>query len=353
MAAAMTLGMTACGSSSSAATGADTAASSAAGSAASATEESAAPASSASSEAGSETAAADGKTYTVGVCQLVQHVALDAATKGFEDELKEKLGDRVTFDEQNAAGDSATCSTICNQFVSSNYDLILGNATASLQAAISATSDIPILGTSITDYATAMDISDWTGTTGINVSGTSDLAPLDQQAGMIQTLFPDAKNIGILYCSAEPNSKYQSTVITGYLQDMGYTVTEYTFADSNDVTQVTQSACSASDVIYIPTDNTAASCTEAINNVADPTGIPIVAGEEGICKGCGVATLSIDYYELGKATGDMAYEILENGADVSTMEIQYAPNVTYEYMPEKAEKLNLTIPEDYVAIEAE
>ena len=356
MAAAMTLGMTACGSSSSAATGSS--ATSAAGeasaaSAASVAEESTASAASEASAAGSETASTDGKTYTVGICQLVQHPALDAATKGFEDELKEKLGDRVTFDEQNAAGDSATCSTITNQFVSSNYDLILGNATASLQAAIAATSDIPILGTSITDYATAMDISDWTGKTGINVSGTSDLAPLDQQAAMIQTLFPDAKNIGILYCSAEPNSKYQSTVITGYLQDMGYTVTEYTFADSNDVSQVTQSACGASDVLYIPTDNTAASCTEAINNVADPAGVPIVAGEEGICKGCGVATLSIDYYELGKATGDMAYDILENGADVSAMDIQFAPNVTYEYMADRATKLGLTIPEDYVAIEAE
>lgn len=356
MAAAMALGMTACGSSSSAATGSSAASAASEASTASATsaaEESTASTSAEASAAGSETASTDGKTYTVGICQLVQHPALDAATKGFEDELKEKLGDRVTFDEQNAAGDSATCSTITNQFVSSNYDLILGNATASLQAAIAATSDIPILGTSITDYATAMDISDWTGKTGINVSGTSDLAPLDQQADMIHTLFPDAKNVGILYCSAEPNSKYQSTVITGYLQDMGYTVTEYTFADSNDVSQVTQSACGASDVLYIPTDNTAASCTEAINNVADPAGIPIVAGEEGICKGCGVATLSIDYYELGKATGDMAYDILENGADISNMDIQFAPNVTYEYMADRATKLGLTIPENYVAIEAE
>ena len=356
MAAAMALGMTACGSSSSAATGSSAASAASEASTASATsaaEESTASASAEASAAGSETASTDGKTYTVGICQLVQHPALDAATKGFEDELKEKLGDRVTFDEQNAAGDSATCSTITNQFVSSNYDLILGNATASLQAAIAATSDIPILGTSITDYATAMDISDWTGKTGINVSGTSDLAPLDQQADMLHELFPDAKNVGILYCSAEPNSKYQSTVITGYLQDMGYTVTEYTFADSNDVSQVTQSACGASDVLYIPTDNTAASCTEAINNVADPAGIPIVAGEEGICKGCGVATLSIDYYELGKATGDMAYDILENGADISNMDIQFAPNVTYEYMADRATKLGLTIPENYVAIETE
>ena len=300
-----------------------------------------------------EAAKEDGKTYNVGICQLVQHPALDAATEGFEAALKDKLGDNVKFDLQNASGDSATCATIINQFVSNDVDLILANATAALQAAAAGTSEIPILGTSITDYATALDIDNWTGTTGLNISGTSDLAPLDQQAAMLNELFPDAKNVGLLYCSAEPNSKYQSTVITGYLQDMGYTVTEYTFADSNDVSQVTQSACGASDVLYIPTDNTAASCTEAINNVADPAGIPIIAGEEGICKGCGVATLSIDYYELGKATGDMAYDILENGADISNMDIQFAPNVTYEYMADRATKLGLTIPEDYVAIEAE
>lgn len=293
------------------------------------------------------------ETYTIGICQLVQHDALDAATKGFKDALTEKLGDRVTFDEQNAANDSPTCATICNQFVSNNYDLILGNATAALQAAVSATDSIPILGTSVTDYGTALDIDNWTGASGINVSGTSDLAPLDQQAEMIQTLFPDAKNVGILYCSGEPNSKYQATVITGYLEDMGYTIKEYAFADSNDVSAVTQSACSESDVIYIPTDNTAASCTEAINNVATPAGVPIVAGEEGICTGCGVATLSIDYYELGQVTGEMAYEILVEGADVSTMDVRFAPNVTYKYVPDRCESLGVTVPDDYVAIETD
>ncbi len=345
MALTMALSLSACGSSSSAASEESSAAAeSTATVESSATEEASAAAESTATEE-------EGKTYTVGICQLVQHVALDAATQGFKDALTEKLGDRVVFDEQNAAGDSATCTTICNQFVTSEYDLILGNATAALQAAVAATDTIPILGTSITDYATALDISDWTGQTGTNVSGTSDLAPLEQQAEMIQTLFPDAKNVGILYCSAEPNSKYQSTVITAALTDMGYNVTEYTFADSNDVAQVTQSACNDSDVLYIPTDNTAASCTEAIDNVASPAGVPIVAGEEGICEGCGVATLSISYYDIGYATGEMAYEILENGADVSTMDIQYAPNVTYEYMADRCEALGITVPDDYVAIE--
>ena len=290
------------------------------------------------------------ETYTVGICQLVQHVALDAATQGFQDALTEKLGDAVAFDVQNASGDSNTCSTIVNTFVSDGVDLIMANATPALQAAVAATGDIPILGTSVTDYATALDIDGWTGATGVNVSGTSDLAPLDQQAAMLNELFPDAKTVGLLYCSAEPNSKYQVDVITGYLTEMGYECAEYTFADSNDVASVAQSACDGCDVIYIPTDNTAASCTEAIRNVVEPAGKPVIAGEEGLCKGCGVATLSISYYDLGYATGEMAYEVLANGADVATMDVRFAPNVTKEYNAELAELLGVTVPDDYVAI---
>ena len=296
------------------------------------------------------TAIAEG-TYTVGVCQLVQHPALDAATQGFQDALTEKAGESVTFDVQNASGDSNTCSTIVNGFVADNVDLIMANATPALQAAVAATGDIPILGTSVTDYATALDIDDWTGATGINVSGTSDLAPLDEQAAMLNELFPDAKVVGLLYCSAEPNSKYQVDVITGYLTELGYECVEYTFADSNDVASVAQSACDGSDVIYIPTDNTAASCTEAIRNVVEPAQKPVIAGEEGICKGCGVATLSISYYDLGYATGEMAYEVLVNGADVATLNVAFAPNVTKEYNAELCDLLGVTVPEDYAAIQ--
>ena len=301
--------------------------------------------------ASSETEATGAQSYTIGICQLVQHDALDAATQGFKDALTEKLGEgNVTFDEQNASGDTANCSTIINGFVSSGVDLVLANATAPLQTATQATSDIPILGTSVTDYATALDISDWTGTVGGNVSGTSDLAPLDQQAAMIQELFPDAKNVGLLYCSAEANSVYQCDVIEGYLTDAGYTVTRYAFTDTNDVTSVAQTAADASDVIYIPTDNTAASNTEAIANVVLPAKVPVVAGEEGICKGCGVATLSISYYDLGYQTGTMAYQILAEGADISTMPIEYAPNVTKKYNAANCEALGITPPEGYEAI---
>ena len=337
MAAAMTMGLAACGSTAST----DTAASTADSTAASSAEETTAD----------DTAAADGKVYNIGICQLVQHEALDAATQGFKDALTEKLGaDNVKFDEQNASGDSANCATIVNGFVSSGVDLILANATAPLQAAAQATSDIPVLGTSVTDYATALDISDWTGTVGNNISGTSDLAPLDQQAAMIQEMFTDAKNVGLLYCSAEPNSVYQCDVIEGYLTEEGYTVARYAFTDTNDVTSVAQTAADNSDVIYIPTDNTAASNTEAIANVVIPAQTPVVAGEEGICKGCGVATLSISYYDLGYATGEMAAKILADGADISTMPVEFAPNVTKKYNAANCEALGITPPDDYEAI---
>ena len=296
-------------------------------------------------------ALAEEESYTVGICQLVQHDALDAATLGFRDALTEKLGERVTFEEQNASGDSATCITIINSFIAEDVDLILANATAALQAAQAGTADIPILGTAVTDYGTALGIEDWTGTSGSNISGTSDLAPLDQQAAMIQELFPDAKEVGLLYCSAEPNSIYQVDIIAGYLGEMGYNCTNYAFTDSNDVASVTTNACATSDVIYIPTDNTAASCTEAIRNVVEPAGVPVVAGEQGICSGCGVATLSISYYDLGYATGEMAYEILVNGADIATMPVEFAPNVTKMYNPELCEALDVTIPDGYTAIE--
>ena len=292
------------------------------------------------------------KVYNVGICQLVQHVALDAATEGFKDALVDELGeDSVKFDEQNASGDSANCTTIVNGFVSDGVDLIMANATAPLQAAAAATSDIPVLGTSVTDYATALEIDDWTGTVGTNVSGTSDLAPLDEQEKAIKELFPDAKNVGILYCSAEPNSVYQATTITEYLEKDGYTVKEYTFADSNDVASVTETAAKASDVIYVPTDNTAASNTEAIANVVLEEGTPIFAGESGIASGCGVATLSISYYDLGYATGKMAAKILTGEAKVEEMPVEFATEVTKKYNKANAEKLGITIPDGYEAIE--
>ena len=289
--------------------------------------------------------------YTVGICQLVQHPALDAATQGFQDALTKALGeDKVAFDVQNASGEPTNCTTIVNKFVSSKVDLIMANATPALQAAVQATKDIPVLGTSVTDYASALEIEGWTGTVGGNVSGTSDLAPLDGQAAMIKELFPDAKTVGILYCSSEANSQYQVDVITGYLTEMGFTVTPYSFTDTNDVASVAQAAC-ASDVIYIPTDNTAASNTESIANVVLPAKVPVVAGEAGICGGFGVATLSISYYDLGYATGEMAAKVLKGEAKISEMPVQYAPEFTKQYNAANCEALGITVPADYTPME--
>lgn len=290
------------------------------------------------------------ESYVVGISQLLPHAALDAATLGFRDALTEKLGDRVTFDEQNAQNDPATAATIANGFVASKVDLILANATPALQTAAAATGDIPILGTAVTEYGVALDLRDFGGTVGGNVSGTSDLAPLDQQAAMIQEFFPDAKQVGLLYCSAEPNSLYQVNTVKTALEAMGYAAQLYPFADSNDLAAVAATAVAASDVLYLPTDNTVASNTGIIDNLARPARVPVIAGEQGVCSGCGVATLSIDYYDLGYATGLMAYQVLTGEKDISTMPIQYAPKFTKMYNPVICADLGITPPQGYTPI---
>lgn len=292
------------------------------------------------------------KKYTIGICQLVEHEALDSATKGFKDALTKKLGkDNVEFDEQNAQGESTNCSTICNNFVTNNVDLILGNATGALQAATQATADIPILGTSVTDYGTALNIKDWSGKTGTNVSGTSDLAPIDQQEDMILELVPNVKKVGILYCSSEPNSAYQSDLMKKALDEDNIAYKEYTAADSNEIQSITTTACNECDVLYVPTDNTMASSAETIKNVAIPAGIPMIAGEAGICS-AGIATLSIDYYSLGYKTGEMAYEILKNGKKPGDMDVEFADKFTKMYNEENCKALNITVPDGYEKLEA-
>ena len=306
-----------------------------------------------SSSSGSGSAGSDG-TYTIGICQQMEHPALDAATEGFQDACKEKFGgDNVEFDVQNAQGEQTMCSTIINNFVSSDVDLILANATLPLQTAAQATADIPILGTSVTDFASALGISDWTGATGVNISGTCDLAPIEEQEDMLTELLPEAKTVGILYCSAESNSKYQAELFETELEKDGIEYKEYTAADSNEIQSVVTNAVSECDAIYIPTDNTMASNTQIINNICLPAKVPVIAGEQGICSGCGIATLSISYYDIGYRAGEMAYEILAEGADISTMEIETAPQVTKMYNPAICEELGITVPDDYEAIEAE
>ena len=307
----------------------------------------------ASTSTSSTEAGADGKVYHIGVCQLVEHEALDAATQGFEDALKDKLGENnVVFDVQNAQGEETNCATICTGFVSDNVDLILANATASLQAASAATNSIPIVGTSITDYATALNADDWNGTSGTNITGTSDLAPLDQQEAMIKELVPDVKQVGIVYCSAEANSVYQAEQIEAALDKDGIAYKEYSAADSNEIQSVVTKAVSECDCLYVPTDNTMAANVDIIKNVTVPAGIPVIAGEEGICQGA-LATLSISYYDIGQADGEMAYEILVEGKDPGTMEIQYAKATTKEYNADVSDALGITIPDDYAKLSTE
>lgn len=291
------------------------------------------------------------KKYVIGICQLMTHDALDAATKGFQDALIKELGaENLTFKHQDAANKQSNCDTIIDGFVSEKVDLILANATTPLQSAANKTMSIPILGTSITDYASALGISNWTGTVGGNISGTSDLAPLDEQAAMVKELFPDAKVVGLLYCSGEPNSIYQVTEMEKHLADLGYKTETYSFVDANDLASVTQNACDGSDVIYIPTDNTAATYTETIANVVIPAKTPVITGEANTCAGCGVATLSIDYYDLGYTTGQMAAKILKGEEKIENMAVQLAPEVTKMYNQANCQALGITIPEGYQPI---
>ena len=281
--------------------------------------------------------------YVIGICQFVPHPALDAATKGFKEAVVAGLGeDKVTFEEQNAAGEASNCATIVTGLVSAKVDLIMANATPAVAAAYNATETIPILGTSVTEYGVALGIENFSGTVGANVSGTSDLADLAKQAQMVIDWCPDAKNVALLYCSAEPNSKYQIEEVQKILEGKGLNCKQFDFADTSVLMSVTQAAASFADVIYVPTDNTVANNATAIDSICRPAGIPIIAGEAGVCAGCGIATLSIDYYDLGYATGKMAVRILKDGADITKMPIEYAPEVSYLYNEEICKELNIT-----------
>ena len=303
--------------------------------------------------AAEETTPEGGKIYNIGICQLIQHDALDAATEGFKQAVIDQLGaENVKFDEQNASGDSNTCSTIVNTFVADEVDLIMANATPALQAAATATADIPILGTSVTEYGVAMGIENFNGTVGGNISGTSDLAPLDQQAEMVKAWCPDAQTVGLLYCSAEANSKYQVEQVEKYLTEAGLTCNRYPFADSNDMAAVVEEAADACDVIYVPTDNACANGAGIIDGICRPAGVPVITGESGPCGVCGIATLSINYYDLGYATGLMAVKILKGEAKISEMPIEYTPaeKITPMYNAVICEELGITPLDGYTPL---
>ncbi len=267
----------------------------------------------------------DKSEYVVGICQLVTHDSLDQATLGFKEALTQALkaeGRTVQFKDQNGQGDTNTCVTIVNSFVSDDVDLIMGNATPALQAAYNATQTIPVLGTSITEYGVALGMKDFSGVPGNNVSGTSDLAPLEDQAQMLIDVLKlkTGATVGILYCSAEANSAYQYDVVKGYLEGKGMVVNEYKFSESTELQGIVTKASSECDAIYVPTDNTVASNDETLRNICGPAKTPVFTGyESDVC----FATLAISYYNIGAETGKMAAEILLGKSDVTEMAIRY------------------------------
>lgn len=299
----------------------------------------------------------DKQHYVVGISQLVTHNALDQATQGFKDALTAKLeeaGRTVEFDYQNASNDTTICTTIANQFVAKDVDLIMANATPALQAAYAATTTIPILGTSITEYGVALGIENFGGVVGSNVSGTADLAPLDEQVSMMVELLglSAGDKVAILYCSAEPNSKYQADEVKADLTQRNIQADVKTFVDSNDIAAVCNGIVSGDyDAVYVPTDNTVASNTSTIDNVLrGAKKIPVFAGEESTCAGCGFASLSISYYNIGKKTGEMAAEVLLGKKDIREMEIEYDQAPVKKYNATICADLNITIPSDYQVI---
>lgn len=300
---------------------------------------------------GSDDAASGDAAYKVGIVQQMEHAALDAATQGFQDKLTELLGDDVVFDYQNAQGEQTNCTTIATKFVSDGCDLIMANATTALQSAYAATADIPIVGTSVTDYVTA-GVVDSNEAPGRNVTGVSDLSSIDAQIDVLLQFCSEDAKVAVVYCSSEPNSIYQAELAEKYLQSLNRDYAVYTVADSNEIQAVMTTAVGECDAVYIPTDNTLANNMEIVKNVTVPAGVPSFGGAEQMCAEGALSTLSISYYDLGVRAGEMAYEILVNGADPAEMPIEFvSEGIIPKYNPEIAEALGVTVPEGMTAVE--
>ena len=287
--------------------------------------------------------------YSVGIVQLMQHVALDQATQGFQDALTEKLGEKVSFDVQLASGEPTNCTTIVTKFVNDGVDLIMGNATPAVIAAKEATATIPIIGTSVTDYVSPeAAIVASNEAPGGNVTGYSDLSDIAAHVDLTTKLCPDAKTVAIIYCSAEPNSVIQGAQAKQLYEAAGYTTVILTASDVTTISTVVTSACEQADVIYIPTDNLFAENMESVKNIAEPAKIPVICGEGGMVQSGGTATVAIDYYVLGSRAGEMAYEIMVNGADPATTPIGFmtAEDMELVINEENVAAIGLTIPED-------
>lgn len=288
--------------------------------------------------------------FRVGILQQLEHPALDAATEGFKKALTDKLGEKVSFDFASAQNDINNCATIANKFVSDKVDLIMANATSALQAAAAATGEIPVVGVSITDYESAGVLKGSTKAPGGNVTGASDLAPLDLQAKLLVEVVPKAKTVGMVYCSSEPNSVFQADTVEEHFKKLGLEVKRFTVADSNDIQPVVTAAVGEVDALYIPTDNTMADNMELVKNISLNAKIPVVSGEENACKTGGLVTLSISYFDMGYKAGELAADILEGKAEPATSPIVYCTQIERKFNPEVKEALGIELPADIVPI---
>ena len=289
----------------------------------------------------------DEKVFQIGIVQLAEHPALDEATRGFKEFLTEKLGDKVQFNVQSAQGEQTNCTTIVNQFVSSKVDLIMANATNAVKAAREATSDIPIVGTSVTDYVFSGLVAS-NEAPGANVTGASDMNPVNVQVQLMKTLCPEVKTVGIVINSGEENSAIQAEEAKTAFEAEGFAVKIYSVADTNEIQTVVTAACNEVDAFYEPTDNLIAANVPTMSNITTAAGKPVICGEGGMCESGFLATYAISYYELGRAAGEQAFNILVNGADPATTPIFFfdVSQLTLVVNEQNAAELGITIPEE-------
>lgn len=309
---------------------------------------SSAPADETEDNAAGETANVEGN-YTIGIIKQMDHVALNASEEGFVAALAENGfvdGENLTIDYENGQGDANNLSTIADQFVADDVDLVFAIATNAAQAIAGKTSDIPIVGTAITSYTEA-DLVESDEAPGSNVTGTTDMNPVEDQIKLIQEITPDVKTVGFLYCSNEANSILQVEMAKKACEDLGYSTTEQTVSNTNEVQQAVQNIVTECDAIYIPTDNVFASSMPIVNEVAVAAGIPIYCGESGMVESGGFATLGISYYGIGYEAGLMAADILANGTDPATMPIKGSSEFEYCFNGEYADAIGVEIPEKY------
>lgn len=276
------------------------------------------------SASGSASAEAKEGAFKIGIIQLVEHDALDKAREGFIEDLKENGfvdGENIIIDYQNAQADQSNLKTISQRFVQNDDDLILAIATGAAQSVAAETSDIPILGTAITDYEAAQLVES-NDAPGGNVSGTTDLTPVEKQVELLKEMMPDVKTLGVLYNSSEVNSEIQAQMAQEAAEKEGIECKTATVTNTNDIAQVMESIAGDVDAIYIPTDNTFASAMATVSKIAEEYKLPTICGEQGMVESGGLATVGIDYYKLGKQTGEMAVKILKDGANVAEMPIE-------------------------------